>query len=48
MAGPGWLALRRNGAYKVESLKEFALFSNLLALAVLLLLLGLTWYREGR
>ncbi|MGI9482927.1 MAG: hypothetical protein ACR2OR_11290 [Hyphomicrobiales bacterium] len=48
MAGPGWLALRRNGAYRVESLKEYALFSSLLALAALLFLLGLAWYREGR
>ncbi len=48
MAGPGWLALKRNGAFRVESLKEYSLFSSLLALAALLGLLGLAWYREGR
>ncbi len=48
MAGPGWMALRRNGSYRVESLKEFALYSNLLVLATLLALLGMMWYREGR
>ncbi|MGI9372605.1 MAG: hypothetical protein ACR2OJ_08930 [Hyphomicrobiales bacterium] len=48
MAGPGWLALRRNGAYRVEAIKEFALYSNLMVLAALLALLGLMWYREGR
>jgi hypothetical protein len=48
MAGQGWLALKRNGAYRVESLKEYSLFSSLWTLVALLGLLGLAWYREGR
>jgi hypothetical protein len=48
MAGQGWLALKRNGAYRVESLKEYSLFSSLWILVALLGLLGLAWYREGR
>jgi len=48
MAGPGWLGLRANGAYRVRAVSELPLFSTLLALAVLLLVISSMWYREGR
>ncbi len=48
MAGPGWIGLKSNGAYRVLSIGSFALFSTLLALAALLALLSMMWYREGR
>ncbi len=48
MAGPGWLGLRANGAYRVRAVSEVPLFSTLLALAALLLAVSLMWYREGR
>jgi len=47
MSGQGWMGLKRNGAYRVESLREISLFSHLLALAALLFLLAFAWYREG-
>ena len=47
MAGQGWMGLKQNGAYRVESLRELSLFSHLLALAALLFLLAFAWYREG-
>jgi hypothetical protein len=48
MAGSGWIGLKANGAYRVLSIGSFPLFSTLLALAALLGLMSLTWYREGR
>ncbi len=48
MAGSGWLGLKNNNAYRVLSIGAFPMFATLLALAVLLLLVSLTWYREGR
>jgi hypothetical protein len=48
MAGSGWIGLKANGAYRVLSIGNFPLFSTLLALAALLGLMSLTWYREGR
>ncbi len=47
-AGAGWLGFRRNEAFIVKSADERALIAGLLALAVILSLLGFTWYREGR
>ena len=47
MSGQGWFGLKRNGAYRVESLRELSLFSSLLALAALLFLVAFAWYREG-
>lgn len=47
-AGSGWLNLKANGLYKVLAIREVALFSSLLALAVLLLLTSFMWWREGR
>ena len=48
MAGSGWIGLKSNGAYRVVSIGSFPMFSTLLALALLLGLMSLTWYREGR
>jgi len=48
MAGSGWLGLKDNGAYRLREVTEVPLFATLLALAVLLGLMGLTWYRESR
>lgn len=48
MAGPGWLGLRANGAYRVRSISELPLFSTLLSLALLLVVASAMWYREGR
>ncbi|WP_137389737.1 hypothetical protein [Rhodoligotrophos defluvii] len=47
-SGSGWLGLRDNGAYRLREVTEVPLFSTLLALALLLAVMGLTWYREGR
>jgi predicted Rdx family selenoprotein len=48
MAGPGWLGLKANGAYRVRAVSELPLFSTLVSLALLLAALSLMWYREGR
>ncbi|MGF7161745.1 hypothetical protein FHS85_003386 [Rhodoligotrophos appendicifer] len=48
MAGSGWLGLKDNGAYRIRDVVDVPLFSTLAALALLLGLMGLTWYREGR
>ncbi len=48
MYGPGWLALADKKAYQVRSSRLIPLFSGLLALALLLGALSLTWLREGR
>jgi hypothetical protein len=48
MAGSGWLGLKSNNAYRVLSIGTFALFGTLLALAALMLLISMMWYREGR
>ncbi len=48
MAGSGWLGLKANGAYRVRAVERIPLFASLLALAGLLGLICLMWYREGR
>ena len=48
MFGPGWLALANREAYHITAHQLIPLFSGLLALALLLGLLSLTWFREGR
>lgn len=48
MAGSGWMALRDNGLYRVTAIHQFPLVSTLLALAALLGLAALMWWREGR
>jgi hypothetical protein len=48
LAGSGWLGLISNGAYRVRAVERISLFNSLLALAGLLSLVCLMWYREGR
>ncbi|PZF78439.1 hypothetical protein DK847_01065 [Aestuariivirga litoralis] len=48
MAGSGWIGLRANDRFRVESVSDTPLFATLLSLAVLLLALGGMWYRESR
>jgi len=47
-SGESWFGLRRNEAYTIKSIEERPLTAGLVCLMVLLSLLGLTWYREGR
>ncbi len=47
MSGSGWLGIQENNAYTILSLKDVPLLSGLLALAALLGLMSLLWYREG-
>ena len=48
MAGPGWLAIQKNGAEKLLAEKRLPLFSGLVGMALLLLALVAAWRREGR
>lgn len=47
-SGSGWMALKDREAYVTRGVKIFPLFTGLLALAALLALLTLAWWREGR
>ncbi len=47
MSGEGWLGLADRKAYVVQGVKLTPLVSGLIALAVALMLLAGTWYREG-
>lgn len=47
MSGSSWLGLQRNNAYTILSLKDVPLLSGLLALAAVLGLMSMLWYREG-
>jgi len=47
MSGSGWLGIQKNNTYAILSLKDVPLLSGLLALAAVLALMSLTWYREG-
>jgi len=46
--GSDWLGLRDRQAYVTRGIKLIPMFDGLLALAALLALLTLTWWREGR
>jgi hypothetical protein len=48
MAGSGWLGLKANNSYRVKEIERFPLFGSLISLALLLALISLMWYREGR
>ena len=48
MHGDDWAGLRNRQAYMVTGVKYTPLYAGPLALALLLGLLALTWYREGR
>jgi hypothetical protein len=47
-SGSGWMALKDREAYLTRGVKIFPLFTGLLALAALLALLTVAWWREGR
>jgi hypothetical protein len=47
-AGSGWLGLRDNQQYRVLAVRETSLFATLASLAILLLVVSMLWYREGR
>ena len=47
-SGSGWMALKDREAYVTRGVKIFPLFTGLLALAALLALLTVAWWREGR
>jgi hypothetical protein len=48
MHGDDWAGLRDRQAFMVTGIKYTPLYAGPLALALLLGLLALTWYREGR
>ncbi len=48
LAGSGWMGLKDSEAYVTRGVKLTPMFTGLLALAVLLLLMTLAWWREGR
>ena len=47
MHGTDWLGLHRRDAYHVEGVRLFPLFTGFLALAFLLGMMAITWFREG-
>ena len=47
-SGSGWMALKDREAYVTRGVKIFPLFTGLLALAALIALITLAWWREGR
>ena len=48
MHGRGWLGLKERNAYLTTGVKVYPVFNGPFALAALLALLALAWYREGR
>ncbi|MEG6510217.1 hypothetical protein V6C03_14700 [Methyloligella sp. 2.7D] len=48
MHGEDWLGLHRREAYRVTGASLYPLFNGYIALALLLGLIALGWYREGR
>ena len=48
LAGSGWLGLKDREAHVTRGVKLTPLFTGFLALAALLALLAVTWWREGR
>lgn len=48
LAGSGWLGLKDREAFVTHGVKLTPMFTGLLALAALLFLLSLAWWREGR
>ena len=47
-AGSDWMGLRRREAYLVTGSSTFPLMSEIIAAALILSVMGLAWYREGR
>ncbi len=48
LAGSGWLGLKDRDAYVTRGVKLTPMFTGLMALATLLFLLSLAWWREGK
>ncbi|MEZ0303694.1 MAG: hypothetical protein ACAH24_16830 [Hyphomicrobiaceae bacterium] len=48
LAGSGWMGLKDREAYVTRGIKLIPMFTGLFALAALLALLAMTWWREGR
>jgi hypothetical protein len=48
LAGSGWLGLKDREAFVTRGVKLTPMFTGLLALAALLFMLAVTWWREGR
>jgi hypothetical protein len=48
LAGVGWMGLKDREAYVTRGVKLIPMFTGFLALAALLALLALAWWREGR
>jgi hypothetical protein len=48
LAGSGWMGLRDREAFVTKGVKLTPMFTGVLALAALLALLSLAWWREGR
>jgi hypothetical protein len=47
-SGSGWMALKDREAYVTRGVRIFPMFTGLLALAALLALITIAWWREGR
>jgi len=47
MHGADWLGLHKRDAYHVQGVRLFPLFTGFLALALLLGIMAITWFREG-
>ena len=48
LAGSGWMGLRDREAFVTRGVKLTPMFTGLFALAALLALLAMAWWREGR
>ena len=48
LAGSGWLGLKDREAFVTRGVKLIPMFTGFLALAALLALMAVTWWREGR
>ncbi len=48
LAGSGWLGLKDREAYVTRGVKLIPMFTGFLALAALLALMAMAWWREGR
>jgi hypothetical protein len=48
LAGTGWLGLKDREAFVTRGVRLIPMFTGFLALAALLALMALTWWREGR
>jgi hypothetical protein len=48
LAGSGWMGLRDREAFVTKGVKLTPMFTGLLALAALLALMAMAWWREGR